>query len=118
MSICPLCQEAEETILHMLHCPCDKTTEGQDIALETLADSLEVCGTHPDMVSLLIHSVETEGAPHKGTGRDLDISFTEIMDTQLMIGWDVVKYGLSIDAKVSTFTTGYVLSVLLHSKKT
>ena len=81
-----LCQEAEETILHMLHCPCDKATEGQDIALKRLADSLDVCDTHPDMVLLLIHLVETEGAPHKGIGRDSDISFTAIMDTQSMIG--------------------------------
>ena len=52
------------------------------------------------MVLLLIHLVETEGAPHEGIKHNLDISFTEIMDTQSMIGWDVVKYGfLSVEWK-------------------
>ena len=62
-SDCPLCNEAEETINHVLHCPCQTATSGRDIALVTLEQTLDLCHTHPGLVNFFASAVYTDSAP-------------------------------------------------------
>ena len=77
----------------MLHCPCVSAKKARDTALDALGADLEDCGSHLDIVSLLLLTVETDKEPPADVRRELREDFTKILDTQLEIGWKLVKYG-------------------------
>ena len=92
-SVCPLCNEAKETIDHVLQCPCHTATRGRDIALVTLEETLDLCHTHPSLVKLFTRAVYTDSAPDWAHTAECPI-IAKMIENQLRIGWHLVKFGV------------------------
>ena len=93
--ICPLCKQAREDHQHVLFCKDCRVAEQREEALETLREQLNTLHTHPDLVTLIIRTVEREQVHLIDTeGHQLHSLLQDILHTQTDIGWRNFRLGL------------------------
>ena len=78
----------------MLKCPSPTAIKGRKKALANLEESLDDMGTHPDITSLIVLSIDTSGQPVCDKPES-DIDLQNILNAQTDIGWDLLQFGFA-----------------------